>query len=230
MIARVRVTWPASSGAVTDPPGWRLLAVSDEIEPSLERQENRDALPPVDLVVGCGDLDPTYLAMLGDAFRVPLLYVRGNHDRGLGWQAASPLLPEPLIDAQPLHVKGLELVGLSWPGDTSGHADRDERAAWRQVLRRGLMPRRRSQPCLVVSHAPPDGAGDDPDDEYHRGFPAYRWLAGRLKPVLWLHGHTTVAARSDRIVDRGATRFVNVTGATLVELVPATSPAAAARD
>jgi len=223
MIVRIRVPLPAVAHAGEVPRGWRILAVSDEREPALERAENRDRLQPLDGILGCGDLEPAYMAMLADAFCVPLLYVRGNHDRGLGWVAASPLIPEPLADARSHDLRGLELIGLSWPGDPGGRAERDEQAAWRQVLRKGLMPRRSSSPCLVISHMPPAGAGDDPSDAYHRGFRAYEWLARRLHPVLWLHGHTTVAARSMRVVEVASTTFVNVTGATLVELAPVDS-------
>jgi Icc-related predicted phosphoesterase len=77
-----------------------------------------------------------------------------------------------------------------------------------------------TEPVLVISHAPPAGAGDAVSDAYHVGFPAYRWLMDRLHPPLWLHGHTTTAsvAALDAVV--GPTTLVNVTGAVLVELVP----------
>jgi predicted phosphodiesterase len=38
---------------------------------------------------GCGDLEPNYLTILADAFVVPLVAVRGNHDRGATWNATS---------------------------------------------------------------------------------------------------------------------------------------------
>ena len=219
MIRRVTIPWPADQATIRRGRPRRLLAVSDEVEASLERADNRSAIAPLDLIVGCGDLSPSYLAMLGDSFGVPLVYVRGNHDRGAGWDAEVPQLPEPLPDARVEVIDGLPLVGLSWPGGFSGRAGRDERDAWRQVVRLGLA-RRGPCPRLVISHVPPAGAGDDPTDAYHRGFRAYGWLTQRLKPLLWLHGHTTVATRRSHVVMQGATTFVNVTGATLIELAP----------
>ena len=48
----------------------------------------------------------------------------------------------------------------------------------------------------------------------------YRWLLERLKPVLWLHGHTPLATTRDWQVQVGRTTIVNVTGAVLIELTP----------
>ena len=60
------------------------------------------------------------------------------------------------------------------------------------------------------------------NDLAHRGFVAFRWLAHRLRPPLWLHGHTALVRRGidDRSARLGDTTFYNCTGATLVELMP----------
>jgi hypothetical protein len=221
MTRRLRIDWPAERRLPAANQTVRILAVSDEPDRALENQLNRDALGRIDLVVGCGDLDPAYLAMVGDAFHVPLVYVRGNHDRGANWEAHNRFLPEQLPDGRAEKLAGIEFVGLSWPGRRSGHADHDEGAAWRQVLTTGIRALVKRGPQLVISHAPPFEAGDDPVDPYHRGFRAYRWLAGRLRPTLWLHGHTTVATSVSLTSQLGPTTLVNVTGSTLIELVPA---------
>jgi hypothetical protein len=67
----------------------RLLAVSDETDKALDVEANRAALGGIDGIVGAGDLEPDYLAFLADAFNAPLVYVRGNHDRGENWTARS---------------------------------------------------------------------------------------------------------------------------------------------
>jgi uncharacterized protein len=229
MTRRLRVDWPADLGLTSTNPSVRILAVSDEVDRALESQANRVALGKLDLIVGCGDLDPAYLAMVGDAFRVPLVYVRGNHDRGANWQAHVRFLPEPLSDGRAETVAGIEFIGFSWPGRRSGHADHDERAAWLQVLGTGVRATFKRGPRLVISHAPPLEAGDDPSDPYHRGFRAYRWLAARLRPTLWLHGHTTVATSQSLTTQLGPTTIVNVTGAALIELAPASLDGAATR-
>src|SRR6185503_5533690 len=42
----------------------RFLAVSDEEDPALEHAVNRDALGPIDGIIGCGDLEATWLGFL----------------------------------------------------------------------------------------------------------------------------------------------------------------------
>jgi hypothetical protein len=77
----------------------------------------------------------------------------------------------------------------------------------------------RSRPVIVISHVPPLGAGDMPSAAgYHRGFRGYSWLMGRLRPPLWLHGHTPLAATTEWQIQRGSTTLVNVTGAVVIEI------------
>jgi len=198
----------------------RLLAASDERDPTLEVAANRAALEPVDLVIGCGDLSPDWLGFLGDAFVAPLVFVRGNHDNGGPWPAPREVpLPASGIDDQSL--PGFEIVALPWPTFDLGKARRDERAAWRQVA--GIGPARLlrgARDVIVVSHVPPRGAGDTPDDPYHVGFAAYAFAQRRLQPRLWLHGHTSLAAQPSWRVQHGPTTVVNATGSVLVELTP----------
>jgi hypothetical protein len=220
---RIQIDWPSDRSSPSANGTVRILAVSDEVDRALESQVNRDSLGKIDLIAGCGDLDAAYLAMLGDAFCVPLVYVRGNHDRGANWQAHHGFLPDELPDAHAQTVAGVTLIGLSWPGRGAGRADHDEGAAWRQVIKMGIRARFQRGPRLVISHAPPLEAGDDPADPYHRGFRAYRWLAEQLQPILWLHGHTTVATSQSLTTQLGPTTMVNVTGSTLIELLPVSS-------
>jgi hypothetical protein len=220
VIRRLRVRWPAGAPTpATKGRPVRLLAVSDERDPALDDERNRRGLEPLDAVLGCGDLEPDYLAFLADAFTVPLLAVRGNHDRGGAWDAALHI-PQP-IDGRVEHTAGLPLIGLSWPGRRRGRAVRDELAAWRQVLDAAARAWwRREPPRIVLSHVPPRGLGDTPTDPYHVGFAAYAWLCRRLRPVLWLHGHTATAAVTRREYEWDGTMLVNVTGAVLIEIQP----------
>jgi len=197
----------------------RILAASDEQDPALDHDANREALGRIDLVVGCGDLSPEYLAFLGDAFTAPFVYLRGNHDHGGPWPALHKLpVASAGVDEQTL--AGVTLLALPWPSVGRGITRREEGAAWRQIVGvlgvRLLWPR--SRPWLVFSHAPPRDAGDTPGDAYHVGFAAYRMVLERLRPRLWLHGHTTRASTTSLLVDHGPTTLVNVTGSALVEL------------
>jgi hypothetical protein len=227
MTRRLTVEWPdteafkARGGAPI-----RLLAVSDAPDPALEHEVNRQALGQLDAIVGCGDLEPSYLGFLADAFHVPLAFVRGNHDRGGQWGAMSDEAPSAMASGHLTEIGGVTIAPFSWPGLGGDHiALRDERSAWRDVFRaaRQLFVRRllrHGGPVLIVSHAPPRGVGDAASDPYHHGYGAYRWLLDRLRPPLWLHGHTTIATVKDWRDAHGPTTVANVTGSVVIELVP----------
>jgi uncharacterized protein len=227
MTRRLTVKWPdpeafaARGGAPI-----RLLAVSDAPDPALEHEVNREALGHLDAIVGCGDLEPSYLGFLADAFHVPVAYVRGNHDRGGRWRATARDAPTPMDSGRLTELGDVTIAPFSWPGLGSDQvALRDERRAWWDVFRaaRQLVVRRLRRergPVLIVSHAPPRGVGDAATDPYHRGYAAYRWLLDRLRPPLWLHGHTTIATVKDWRDAHGPTTVANVTGSVVVELVP----------
>jgi Icc-related predicted phosphoesterase len=131
-----------------------------------------------------------------------------------------------MADGQIHDEDGLRLIGFSGSPiyGTHGHPSVEQQvsgmAMWRRVLAAWLRAARK-QPLLVISHAAPRGLNDAADPA-HRGFAAFRWLLGRLAPPLWIHGHTALVRRGidGRTLRHGPTLLVNVTGATLIELVP----------
>lgn len=218
MIRRLRLSLPAAKGAPDAKRSARFLAISDEKSPTLEFDRNRAELGAIDAVLGCGDLEPDYLAFLADAFNAPLLYVRGNHDRDAGWTFGAAHIPDPLDDHFE-HLEGVTIAGLSWPGRDRGRAERDGTAAWWQAATTlAKSTYRRQRPDIILSHVPPRGLGDADEDDYHRGFSGYHWLCRRLSPPLWLHGHTTTASVDDWRTSWNGTLLVNVTGGVLIEI------------
>lgn len=223
MTDRLRVRWPHPAPfAGRDGCPIRILAVSDEPDPSLDSPRTREGLGPVDFILGAGDLQPEYLLFVADAFHAPLHYVRGNHDVGAAWgHSERRHLPEPMRDGRLVDEGGLRLLGFSGsPRYNERVMQISSLGMWWKVLFAWLAARR-TGPVLVVTHAPPRDVNDD-QDLAHRGFTAYRWLADRLSPPLWLHGHTALVRRGidDRMARHATTLFYNCTGATLVEIVP----------
>jgi hypothetical protein len=220
---RLRVRWP-DPAPFTGRGGRpiRLLAISDEPDPSLDSPETREGLGPIDLIVGAGDLQPEYLSFVADAFHAPLRYVRGNHDVGPAWaHTERELLPQPMRDATPVEELGIRLVGFSGsPRYNERGMQVSSLGMWVKVLVAWVRASGQ-RPVLVVTHAPPRGVNDD-QDLAHRGFLAFRWLMSRLEPPLWLHGHTALVRRGidDRSAVHDGTLLYNCTGATLVELTP----------
>jgi hypothetical protein len=224
---RLRIRWPDAAPFVArEGRPIRILAVSDEPEPSLDDARSREGIGSVDLVIGAGDLQPEYLGFVTDAFHAPLRYVRGNHDIGSAWtHTERELLPEPMEDGRVVEELGLPIVGFSGsPRYNERGMQRSSLGMWARVLR--AWPRlRRAGPILVVTHAAPRDVNDDVDPA-HRGFVSFRWLAQRLEPPLWLHGHTALVRRGidDRMARHNGTVFYNCTGATLIELMPPDTP------
>src|SRR5215813_2593849 len=59
----------------------KVLAVSDNVLPALENQDNlRRQYGDVELIVSCGDMPAPYLDLITSTLNVPLFFVRGNHD------------------------------------------------------------------------------------------------------------------------------------------------------
>jgi hypothetical protein len=220
---RLRVRWPDPAPfAERDERPIRILAVSDETDPSLDSPATRERLGPIDMIIGAGDLQPEYLSFVVDAFGAPLHYVRGNHDVGAAWAHTElALLPEPMPDAKLIEEAGVRIIGFSGSPTYSGRGlEVPAGGMWRKALLAWLRAAP-ARPVLVVSHAPPRDVNDD-DDLAHRGFTAFRWLTSRLEPPLWLHGHTALVRRGidQRSVRMNGTLFYNCTGATLIELLP----------
>ncbi len=219
MTKRLVLEWPdprpfrARDGAPI-----KILALSDDLESTLTDKRNRAALQPIDLILGCGDLDYDDLAYVADAMDAPLVYVRGNHDFKEAWEAKASTCPQPLGSPFLIKRDGLAIGGLEWPGQHSRNAGRSEIGAWRQSISLAAHWIGHTSPLIVISHVPPSGAGDVPTDPYHRGFEGYAWAMRRLRPKLWLHGHTPLAATREWHIDVHGTEVVNVTGAVLIEL------------
>lgn len=230
MTARLRVEWPDTR--LFDIRGGRplrLLALADEPDPTLDAKRTREGIGSVDMILGCGDLMPDYLEFVADAFGAPLHYVRGNHDAGAAWQAGTRdgTCPMPLPDGRVVDEAGLRIVGFGGsPRYSDSGYEITQGTMWWRVLRFAAT-QRPGRPLLVLSHAAPRDA-NDAADPVHRGFPAFRWLAARLRPPLWLHGHTTLIRRdmASRTARLGPTLLYNCEGSTLVELIPpGTTPA-----
>lgn len=200
MINRLRIEWPDGRAfASREGRPIRFLVASDAPEPALQQPANRAAVGHLDGILGCGDLEPDWLLFLADAFNTPLVYVRGNHDRGGDWTARPLPVPAWLEAGTIARMAEVPIVGLEWPGVDAPGNRRRPWLAWRQTIRitgRLIWARLWRQPLIVISHVPPAGVGDCPTDAYHVGFPAYRWLLDRLRPPIWLHGHTTTASVS----------------------------------
>jgi Icc-related predicted phosphoesterase len=159
-----------------------------------------------DVVVTLGDLEPDVLDPLG-RFDVPVLGVYGNHDDGRYLDAAN---------TTNLHLRSASVDGVTFAGFEG--CVRYTPGARLQYTQReaSRLARRLPAADVLVSHAPPRGVHEEPDDRPHEGFDGLRDYDERIAPRLHLHGHTPAPAR--RPARLGATRVVHVVGHAVMDI------------
>lgn len=201
-----------------------VLAVGDEIDERLLGEILPERLRGVRLILSCGDLPPDYLEALVDRFQVPLLYVRGNHDRR--YRENPP--PGDNLHGRVVTANGLRILGFEgsiwYNGEGVQYTERQ--MWWRVAACRPWVWRARGVD-IVVTHAPPYGIHDGAD-RAHTGFRAFRALVDSLKPRYFVHGHNHLSyeARADRVTAVGGTRVVNAFRYVVIPLeAPVPAPA-----
>ena len=182
-------------------PHYRVLAVSDKVEPRLYGPSVTKVAGDADLIIGCGDLPYYYLEYLVSMLNKPLFYVHGNHDRP-EHRSNRTVVEEPQgggnLHARMAIVEGLIIVGL----EGSHRYNRNKRYQYTQAEMWGIMLK--MIPALVtnrilygryvdilVTHSPPFGI-HDAADRPHIGFKAFLSFMRWFKPRYLLHGHQHV--------------------------------------
>jgi uncharacterized protein len=183
----------------------RILALADAA-PHAPIADLVGATRP-ELVVLLGDLEPAWIDGL-EAIDLPKLGVRGNHDA-----------PDALrvVGAEELQLRRVELGGLSFAGfGGSPRYSRNGGNEWTEEEAAELVERLPAADVLLT-HSPPAGVNDDPEDPVHRGSPALREWVERHRPAWLLHGHT-VPLPGHHVHRLGSTRVVHVRGAATLDL------------
>jgi calcineurin-like phosphoesterase family protein len=139
---------------------------------------------------------------------------------------AAPPGPEGCVnvDGAIVQAVGLTVAGL---GGSVWYAEGPNRYTQGEMRRRALRleARARLRKALwrdrvdvLITHSPPLGVGDLPDDPAHVGFSAFHRLVAKLRPKLLLHGH--VHPYGEKRPDRwmGHTRVANVVPYRMMEV------------
>ncbi|MBA3262922.1 MAG: metallophosphoesterase [Thermoleophilaceae bacterium] len=154
-----------------------------------------------------GDLEPAWTEGL-EAVDLPKLGVRGNHDPPDALEA---------VGVEDLHLGSATLGDLRFSGfGGSPRYSRHGENEWTEEEVEQLVERLPPSDVLLT-HSPPEGVNDEPDDRAHRGSPALRGWVERHRPVWLLHGHT-LPNPALQVHQLGPTRVVHVRGAVPLEL------------
>jgi len=206
----------------------KILVVADKVAELVHGPYIRKYFGDVELVLSCGDLPYDYLEYIVTMLGVPLLFVRGNHDRE--WvqtaQGVVPASPGGCVDADLRVVEcgGLLIAGLQGsqrykPGP---YQYSDSEMAWRSMALWPALLRNRLRYGryldILITHAAPRGIHDQPD-LCHRGFRSLVRFMDRFKPRYLIHGHIHLYGRDQpwRSIYRG-TEVINAFGYRVVEV------------
>lgn len=199
---------------------YRLLAVSDKVEPRIYGPNLRLAAPNVDFIVSCGDLPYYYLDYIVSVLDRPLYYVHGNHDRP-EHRASGQVAYEPTGGVNLHHgvrlFSGLLIAGLegSHRYNRNDSYQYTQGGMWSLVLR--LCPSLIRNQLLygrgldiLITHSPPFGI-HDAADQPHIGFRAFNFLIRQFKPRYVFHGHQHIYSQLETTrTQYEATAIVNV--------------------
>src|SRR5918999_398247 len=160
-----------------------------------------------ELIVLLGDLEPAWTEGLASV-DLPKLGVLGNHDAEDALAA---------VGAEDMQLRRVEVGRLSFSGfGGSPRYSRNGTGEWTETEAKKLVARLPAADVLLT-HSPPAGVNDEPDDPAHCGSPALREWVERNRPAWLLHGHTPPPPA--RLVKRlGDTRVVHVRGAMAVDV------------
>ena len=156
----------------------RVLALADK-PPPLDPARMAEQMG-ADAVLCLGDLDRAWIESLA-RLDVPRLGVHGNHDE-------PDLLRE--VEVQDLAGRRTSLGGMTFAGfegcvryGSGGPYHYTQKEASKRA-------RRLPGADVLLTHCPPLGINDDPDDPAHVGFEGLLEWVRKHRPRHLLHGHT----------------------------------------
>lgn len=209
----------------------QILTLSDEVAQQVYSTTAKERFRDVQLILGCGDLRPSYLEFVVSALNVPCLYVPGNHDGQAEHTSSGRTIIRPAgcvsIDGRVVREVGLSIAGLGGsPWYNGEQYQYTETQMFLRVLllapRLLLRQRRDGHPLdIMITHAAPRGIHDGTGA--HRGFEAFRWLIDRFEPRYFIHGHVHLSYGFSKAAETvvGRTTVINTSGYRVLEVAEA---------
>lgn len=194
----------------------KILFLADEESLGYWDYFRKEAFEGIDLIVSCGDLKAEYLSFLTTMTTLPVLYVRGNHDK----YDVNP--PEGCICIEDdIYVfEGIRFLGLGgcrrYNRGENQYTEKEmkkrvRRLSWKLFWKGGF--------DILVTHAPAFGVNDD-EDTCHKGFETFRKLIEKYQPKYFVHGHVHMSygRQFQRESLIGNTKVINAYNHYIVEI------------
>lgn len=195
----------------------KILFLADEESKVYWEYFKKEDFKDIDIIVSCGDLNPSYLSFLTTMVGIPLLYVHGNHD-----DKYKDKPPEGCISIEDkVYVyEGVRFAGLGGsnrykPGTNQyterQMAKRARRLKWKIKRNKGI--------DILVTHSPARGVNDG-EDRCHIGFDVFNKMIELYKPKYFVHGHVHMSyGRQFKRLDKiGDTTVINAYEKYIVEI------------
>lgn len=164
----------------------KILVLADVESEYLWDYFKKEKLEGIDLILSAGDLDPKYLSFLATFAKVPILYVRGNHD-----DCYKDTPPDGCIciENKVYVYKGIRILGL---GGSIRYKKGDNQYTQMQMKSRvnkvWLSIKKNKGIDILLTHSPAKGINDGPD-HVHVGFEVFNDIIAKYKPKFFVHGH-----------------------------------------
>lgn len=137
----------------------KILFLADEESKMYWEYFKKEDFKGIDIIVSCGDLNPSYLSFLTTMVGVPLLYVHGNHDDKYKVKPPEGCI---CIEDKIYEYDGVRFLGLGGsnrykPGDNQytqkQMTKRVKKLWWKLKRKKGfdvLVTHRRQRDCMMV--------------------------------------------------------------------------------
>ena len=163
----------------------RILFLADEESKSYWDYFRKEDFEKIDLIVSCGDLKAEYLSFLTTMTSIPLLYVRGNHDK----YDSNPPEGCICIEDDIFEYEGVRILGLGGCNRyKEGNNQYTEKEMQRRVKKLAFKLFQKKGFDILVTHAPALGI-NDAEDTCHKGFQVFLDLIEKYQPKYFAHGH-----------------------------------------
>jgi Icc-related predicted phosphoesterase len=164
----------------------RILVLADEESKYLWDYFEQSKLDGIDLILSCGDLKPEYLSFLATFAKVPILYVRGNHDDDYSEHPPEGCI---CIEDTIYNYQGIRIMGLGGSiRYKQGNNQYTQMEMKLRVAKMWLKLKKHRGIDILLTHAPAYHINDG-EDAAHEGFEAFVQILDKYKPRCFIHGH-----------------------------------------
>jgi uncharacterized protein len=219
----------------------KFLCVSDHRDPLIYTNSIKQRFKDISFVLGAGDVELPYYGFIVSSLNKPLAFVFGNHNLGefknyrkeyndSGECIGTSCIPRKsygsiYIGGKVKTINGIIIAGLGGSMKyNNGQNQYTELGMFFFMLR--LFPKLLFNRIfkgrfldILLTHAPPFGIHDKPNDRCHRGFKVFLWFMRKFKPKYLIHGHIHLYdMNAKRVSYYKNTTIVNCYGHVLLEI------------